>query len=242
MHSSIFEQPVVKGIEIISFSNAALEKIREDSSRSMAVFGDLHVIYFNSHDLFLLQLNNWKYALLPALSTSCLREFGTGCYIYTLPTSDGTYLIRLQRTTNNIAIKNLETILDNTTNFRCPKSCYDVLQGDRMPQSDKKGHYSPKIVPQQEENFQNLNNALSFSGKQRKVNFQILDKKREKLKKKFRKIVKSISLKFKDPKENINLSYIRTFEGMKLTTKEMAPKHKFYKKEVILFLCFVSNI
>jgi len=44
--------------------------------------------------------------------------------------------------------------------------------------------------------------------------------------------MKKFSLKFKDPKENVNLSNIKSFESLKETSRDVAPRQKFYKREV----------
>ena len=99
----------VKGVEVLFFEEAQVEKIKNNQT-SFAAIGSLSVLYFKDYDRFVLQLNDWRYPLLRRLSVTR----GTD-NTFLLPGLHG-FSFRLKISTGSpVALKNLETILMNNS-------------------------------------------------------------------------------------------------------------------------------
>jgi len=116
MESITHEPEMVKGLEVLNFGQVELEKAKVDGSNTFATQGTLNVLYFDYYDKFILQLDNWRYALIPRLYATALDN-ELESFSYQLPAYDGTYTLRLNSIQSHFALENFETILQNTTKF-----------------------------------------------------------------------------------------------------------------------------
>lgn len=104
----------IKGVEVLTFKEAELEKTLGGRT-TFATVGNLSVLYFADYDRFVLSVNDWKYALLRRLPIVSTEPTLTGPVSYTLPTYNGFYTLTINKISHVEALKNFETILlDNS--------------------------------------------------------------------------------------------------------------------------------
>ena len=116
------EPEIVKALEVLHFDQVELEKNKEDGSTSFASLGTLNILYFDYYERFILQVNDWKYALLPRIPTTAVGEETDDSQIYNIPAYDGTYTLKINSLRNRAALQNLDTILAKSSRFaRVPK-------------------------------------------------------------------------------------------------------------------------
>jgi hypothetical protein len=107
----------VKGMEVLFFEDAQVEKIKGNHS-SFAATGSLSVLYFSDYNRFVLQLNDWRYPLLRRLPITALDKGELYSRTYLLPTLHGfTFVLRIERFPNIQALSNFETILVHNSQF-----------------------------------------------------------------------------------------------------------------------------
>jgi len=107
----------IKGVEVLYFEEAELEKLKSNST-SFAAIGPLSVLYFKDYHRFVLQLNDWKYPLLRRLSIIASDTINPNSRSYVLPAPNGfSFVLRLDKTANPEAVNNFETILSKNSRF-----------------------------------------------------------------------------------------------------------------------------
>jgi len=112
MESMIKETGTVKGVEVLFFEEAEVQKMKGDTT-SFAAIGPLYVLYFKDYDRFVIQLNDWKYPLLRRLSITTTSDG-----LYVLPALNGfTFHLRINSIPSESILKNFETILMNNSRF-----------------------------------------------------------------------------------------------------------------------------
>lgn len=107
-----------KGIEVLHFEDAEIEKIRSNST-SFAASGPLSVLYFKDYDRFVLQINDWKYPLLRRvriITNSNPDNMISRSYF--MPALKGfTYHLKINNIPNLPSILNFETIVNENSDF-----------------------------------------------------------------------------------------------------------------------------
>jgi hypothetical protein len=109
MEAFKFESGKNKGIEVLFFEEAEVQKMRGNTP-IFASMGPLTVLYFKDYHRFVLQLNDWRYPLLRRLNiTGSDKNF-------VLPgMNNSTFNLRILGNPNTDTLKNFETILSNNT-------------------------------------------------------------------------------------------------------------------------------
>lgn len=225
------EPEYLKGLEILTFDLVELEKIRGGGAHTFATLGKLSVFYFDYFERFILQLNNWKYCLLPKLLTAEItNQSGLETRNFIMPAYDGIYTLKLGQNFNPNALQNFETILSNTTKFRSEN--HELL----MQRQD--GLKSVEVVQSQYvtnlgapyEKPQEMLGYYSYGTNQLPSNVT-----GQKLKKKgtFSKIKEKFKRKPKNKRQaNLNMTEFRDFASIKATPENMVNVVEFRREEV----------
>lgn len=117
MESIHKETGKVKGVEVLFFESAELEKVKSNST-SFAAVGSLSVLYFKDYHRFVLQLNDWKYPLLRRLVTIASDNLSPHNRSYVLPAPNGfSFILRINDPKTDEGIHNFETILHKNSRF-----------------------------------------------------------------------------------------------------------------------------
>src|SRR5688572_356197 len=108
----------MKGLEVLYFEQAEVEKVKE-ATPSFAASGPLHVLYFKDYNRFVLQLNNWLYPLLRRLTiSSTTGKDDATSRTYILPALNGfTFRLHITAPSNIQALSNLDTIFEHNCRF-----------------------------------------------------------------------------------------------------------------------------
>ncbi len=219
-----YEGQNIKGVAVLSFPQVELEKSKSRDPHKTTTLGTLNVFYFSHYQLFVLQLHDWKYALLPNIMvTACKRSDKQG-YVYTVPTQDGYHHLKIDTMVLNTAIRNFETVLSRSTDF------YYVSNGVKYKPSPRPVQRSASSGNKQF--FGNESPTGSGDGPG-------FERKRDKFKRTLKNIAEKFGRKTKvEESENLNMTQIRTYESIKGTTKAMAPVIRFNKNEVSFVFFF----
>jgi len=213
-----YEGENIKGVAVLSFPQVELERTKSLDPHKITTLGTLNVFYFSHYQLFVLQLHDWKYALLPNLMVTASKRPDKQGYIYTVPTQDGFHHLKMDTMILNSAIKNFETILSRSTDF------YYVMNGVKYKPSPRPIQRSPTSENKQFFGTESPMGTGDGPG---------FERKRDKFKRTLKNIADKFSRKTKvEESENLNMTQIRTFESIKGTTKAMAPVIRFHKNEV----------
>jgi len=112
-----------KGVEILYFERAEIEKITENSL-IYAGTGSLSVLYFEVYNRFVLQINDWRYPLIRRLPI--ISENNLNLPTYILPAQKNShYRLKLIDNSNIQGLKNFESILENNSRF--------IIKGQNSP-------------------------------------------------------------------------------------------------------------
>jgi len=204
----------IKGIEVLNFDQVELEKIRLDGTQSFHTTGTLNVVYFDYYGHFILQLNNWRYALLSRLPVASNQPL-----IYTMPAYDGTYILKLNNNASPAALQNFEEVLRHTTGL-----------SDTVNDEGIKGGLD--YIGRQE--------GLEFHGESIGGSVQPL-RKRDMIKKEVQKMADKVYYKYWDSK-NPNFTEVRSFETIKATPEGAAPSYDFNREEIEITIVSARDI
>jgi len=131
MEPIIKDSDRVKGLEVLFFEEAEVEKMKNNMT-SFAAIGSLSVLYFKDYDRFVLQLNDWRYPLLRRLSISRGADNS-----FLLPGLHGfSFRLRINKFASQDALKNFETILLN--NSRMGGKMLETSPDDKLMRSRPK--------------------------------------------------------------------------------------------------------
>jgi len=246
------EHDKVKGIEVLFFQEAELEKSKGDN-KSFASSGPLSVLYFRDYNRFVLHLNDWRYPLMRRLP--CTSEKGQGgsrCYEF--PALNGyCYKLRINGSGNS-ALSNFDNILSNFSNYSVKgtdllPSKLEVSPDDKLYRHQKEKEIAPtgKILGVLKQGIDKVMHATeSFKPSTKKL---VSRKKKYDLKdiknKNFRKEAKSTFNKnyfsngqkqskefLEKRKNNTNLSQNKEFKELLKTTESNAPALYLWKVEL----------
>ncbi len=111
MEAFNFESGKAKGVEVLFFEEAEVQKMRGNSP-IFAAMGPLTVLYFKDYHRFVLQLNDWRYPLMRRLNiTGSDKNF-------VLPgLNNSSFNLRILGSPSQDTLKNFETILMNNSKF-----------------------------------------------------------------------------------------------------------------------------
>ncbi len=129
-----------KPVEILFFEEAEVDKLRKDT-RIFSGIGSLSVLYYKDTNRFELQINGWRYTL--ANDLTILRETNNS---YIFPARNGfTFRLRFDRLPSQEALKNFETILENSSKLvdmekvhKTTKTVAESLKGKYLTSSKKR--------------------------------------------------------------------------------------------------------
>jgi len=243
----------IKGLEILFFEDAQIEKVKGGST-SFSSFGNLSLLYFKDYARFMLQLNDWKYPLMRRLPVFSLGGEGNS-RIYEFPALNGfTYRLKINNVHNNAALSNLESILATNSNFSTKGITGIPRKLEASPDDKLTRHYKQKetgptevikgVLKQGIEKVKIASGTLKHGTKNltsRKHKLELKDIKN----KNFRKTAKPTFKKDfftngeKQSKEflekrmsNKNLTEYREFKDLLKTSDSMAPSLYLWKVEV----------
>jgi hypothetical protein len=234
--SVLHEFGKVKGIEILTFKDAELERTFCNETRFGSV-GVLQVLYFANYDRFVLSLNGWKYVLLKRIPIVSEWQALSGPITFTLPTYKGFYTLRIDKVPHIEALNNFETILLNNSKFSYKGECKTMpsgllSRGLLSPDDKFRGEVDPLDEPEEP-----TTSSQYEPGKPNPL------KRGDKVKRGFKMIAHKLSKGLKRKgRHNLNLYQVRDLESMKQTTEVMASIHLFPRREVERWITFNKEV
>jgi len=247
------EHDKVKGIEVLFFDQADIEKFKGKNT-SFASSGPLSVLYFRDYNRFVLHLNDWKYPLMRRLPVSSEKSQGNS-RIYEFPALNGfSYRLRIN-SSGNSALSNFDNILSNFSNFSMkgtdllPRKL-EASPDDKLFRHQKEKESAPgeKIMGVLKHGIEKVMHATESL---KPANKKLLSRKKkydlkEFKTKNFRKEAKSTFKKdffsngeklskefYEKRRNNPNLSQNKDFKDLLKTTESNAPALYLWKVEVI---------
>ena len=222
----------VKGVEVLFFEEAEVQKIKNNAT-SFAAIGSLSVLYFKDYDRFVLQLNDWRYPLLRRLSISRGNDNS-----YLLPGLHGfSFRLRISKFPSQDALKNFETILLN--NSRMGGKALEASPDDKLVRQKPK---ETSMMDKVSETAKNIMDTIKAKTETFKTGTKHITstKKRTHLKdiknRNFRKTAQPTFKKdffesstkqtqefLQRRRENPNLSQVRDFNDLRKTSDNNAP-------------------
>ena len=104
-------------LQILRIGNAELFQIKDNKSHHINS-GHLQVLYSELINLFVIKLNDQKFALDQSLQVTGTYSEKDKWNFYIWPAFDGFFMLKISNVTSSALLKNFETILENTTLFR----------------------------------------------------------------------------------------------------------------------------
>jgi len=261
-YSTISHEPLktdfgkIKGVEILYFRNAQLER-NVGGSSGFASMGPLQVVYFPQYDRFVLSLNSWKYPLLkriPVVGSSASHGLPV---TYTLPTINGYFSLIITRVEHMESLANLEAIFADQANFTVTDSdevsSHGNILGGVGHQTHLHGSQYLSAPPTSSlplngnimqsthsPRYNNLNTSQlgqSFNNNFQANNSQVVipgKKKSNTWSRIFKKAEygRDTGDRVGSSRHNLNLIQKRDVNSMKMTSEVMAAVHYFPRKEV----------
>ncbi len=240
MEAFNFESGKIKGIEVLYFDEAEVQKMR-GGKPIFAAMGPLTVLYFKDYHRFVLQLNDWRYPLMRRLNiTGSDKNF-------TLPGSNNaTFNLRILGNPNKDTLKNFETIMMN--NSRLGGKALETSPDDKLVRHkpkdttlmDKVTETAKQIIEKIHDKTETIKTGTKHitSKKERTFLKDIKNKDFKKnahttFKKDFFESHQKMTNNFMNKrKENPNLTHAADFSELLKTNDNKAPVH-FVHKEVI---------
>jgi len=246
------EHDKVKGIEVLFFPEAELEKSK-NNQKSFASSGPLSVLYFRDYNRFVLHLNDWRYPLMRRLPCSSEKTQGNS-RSYEFPALNGfSYKLNI-KSSGNSALSNFDNILSNFSNYSVkgtdllPRKL-EASPDDKLFRHQKEKESAPgeKIIGVLKSGIEKVMHATeSFKPSSKKL---VSRKKKQDLKeiknKNWRKEAKSTfkkdffangqkqSKEFLDKRNsNPNNSQSKEFKDLLKTTESNAPALYLWKVEL----------
>jgi len=113
----MLQQPTTsttKGLQVLTFENSTLTTSIDHTFTSS---GPLRVIYFPSQVRFMLNVNDWNYALTKRLPVTASSSTDENSRHYILPGPKGTFTLKLSKLPSQAAIHNFDTIMNYCTSL-----------------------------------------------------------------------------------------------------------------------------
>ena len=238
MEAFNFESGKIKGIEVLYFDEAEVQKMR-DGKPIFAAMGPLSVLYFKDYNRFVLQLNDWKYPLMRRLNITGTDKS------FTLPGhNNATFNLRILGNPSKDTLKNFETILMN--NSRLGGKALEASPDDKLVRHkhkdttlmDKVTETAKQIVENIKAKTETIKTGTKHinSKKERTYLKDIKNKDFKKnahstFKKDFFESHHKITNNFLTKrKENPNLTHAADFSELLKTSDNKAPAHFLHKE------------
>jgi len=240
MEAFNFESGKIKGIEVLYFAEAEVQKMRGNTP-IFASLGPLSVLYFKDYHRFVLQLNDWRYPLMRRLNIT-----GSGSS-FTLPgMNNATFNLKIMGTPSQDTLKNFETILMN--NSRLGGKALETSPDDKLVRHkpkdttlmDKVTETAKQIVETIKAKTETIKTGTKniTSTKKRTLLKDIKNKDFKKnahttFKKDFFEAHHKMTNNFLTKrKENPNLTHAMNFSDLMKTNDSKAPVHFIHKEEI----------
>ena len=240
MESINKETGMIKGIEVLFFEEAEIQKMRGNKPLFAAV-GPLSVLYFKDYNRFVLRLNDWRYPLMRRLNISGSdRNFA-------LPgNNNATFNLRILGNPSQDTLKNFETILMNNSRFggkALEASPDDKLVRHKAKETsfmDKVSETAKNIIDSIKAKTETVKTGTKHitSTKKRTHLKDIKNKDFKKtahttFKKDFFESHEKMTLDFLNKRrENPNLNHALGFNDLLKTSDAKAPIHYLFKEEI----------
>ena len=240
MESISQESGMIKGIEVLYFEEAEVQKMRGNKP-IFAAMGPLSVLYFKDYNRFVLRLNDWRYPLMRRLNIS------GGDRNFTLPgNNNATFNLRIMGNPSNDTLKNFETILMNNSRLggkALEASPDDKLVRHKAPETsfmDKVSATAKNIIDSIKAKTETIKTGTKHinSTKKRTHLKDIKNKDFKKtahttFKKDFFMSHEKMTQDFLSKRrENPNLSHAMEFNDLMKTSDSKAPTHYLFKEEI----------
>ena len=246
------EHDKVKGIEVLFFEEAELEKSK-NNDKSFASSGPLSVLYFRDYNRFVLHLNDWRYPLMRRLPVTSEKSQGNS-RIYEFPALNGfSYKLRIN-SSGNSALSNFDNILSNFSNFSMrgtdllPRKL-EASPDDKLFRHQKEKETAPTgkifgVLKQGIDKVMHATESFKPSTKKlvsRKKKYDLKDIKNRNFRKEAKSTFKKdyfshgqkLSKEFNDKRRNNpNLSQNKDFKDLLKTTESSAPALWLWKVEL----------
>ncbi len=154
--SHIASQAITNAIDVLTFENVELLK-KKNEKTSFSGIGTLRVLYFPDYGRFVMELNDWTYALLKRIPAVASTRKASGSHFYVFPSYSGSYILKLPKAVRSEAIQNLETILVNNTQFSYQE---DQVLGSYRSSEERGGSH-------QENQRESVDSVGKLSGKEK---------------------------------------------------------------------------
>lgn len=224
----------VKGIEVLTFFNAELYKVKGAES-TFRTSGILSVLYIPYYKRVLLYLNDFTYCVLKRLPVVASPKAEAQTRVYTFPQYNNSgYKIKLSKIEFVESIANFETILKNNSRFSYEGESLTAKR-DLSPHHDQLHHYDEEHTGDYKEKSLESSTASvsSMSASGMKLS------KKDKVKKAFHKVFDSFKHRSWDQKNNVNLSKVKSYEDLIRTDVDPHLVHEIHAKDVMIILVFV---
>jgi len=244
MEPFLKEHDKVKGIEVLFFDNAEIEKVK-GSSPSFASAGPLSVLYFKDYNRFVLHLNDWRYPLMRRLPVTSEKSEGDW-RVYEFPALNGfSYRLRINSSSSN-ALSNFDAILGNFSSFSMkgveslPRKL-EASPDDKLYRHEKSKGTGPTemikgVIRQSLEKVKHatgtlkVGSAKKLTSRSKKMDLKTIRNKnfrkdaKSTFKKDFFSHGQKLSQEFLDKRRNnANLSQSREFKDLMKTNESCAP-------------------
>jgi len=243
----------IKGVEVLFFEEAEVEKIK-GSTTSFATVGPLSVLYFKDFHRFVLQINDWRYPIMRRLSIVGIDKHSTESRSYILPAPNGfSFNLNITKIASAEALKNFETILSNNSRFyyngeQGPSKALETSPDDKLARHELKETGPKEVIS---EIVKGLIDKVKVTTKTMKTHTKNINstKKRMNLKdiktKDFKKDAHSTFKKdffeshhkqteefLHKRRDNANLSKAREYDELRKTSDSSAPALFVEKQEI----------
>jgi len=211
----------IQGFEVLSFEGVELTCTKGDENFFVDL-GNLLVLYFQENIRFILNLNEWSYCLLKRLSVTSSSRTNMRQRIYTLPSEDGYYILKISNIPHPEAIQNFETILDHCTTFSYQEEQEELIE-------DQVNQINGEFEIQDETSPKKRNGRYS---EEAEAAFHPLSTA-EKIKRGFTNMAEALSRTFiKGEEENVNLTSVKDFESLKAVDPRFLTRYEFSRHEL----------
>jgi hypothetical protein len=245
----------IKGVEVLFFDEAEIRKMKGDNA-SWAAIGPLSVLYFKDYNRFVLHLNDWRYPLMRRLPITASGKNDPSNRVYSLLAVNGfCYELRINKSSANEAVSNLETIFANNSGFswegEAPSKKLEASPDDKLTRAALNVHKDTGLkevisqaISQATESIKHVAKSLKPGSKattstKKRMNLAEIKTKDFKkdahstFKKNFFETQGKASQEFLSRRrENPNLTHAADFSELLKTSDSKAPVLYLHKEEV----------
>ncbi len=230
MEAFNFESGKAKGVEVLFFEEAEIQKMR-GTTPVFAAMGSLSVLYFKDYNRFVLQLNDWRYPLLRRLNISGSENS------FVLPGNNSTFNLRILSNATQETLKNFETILMNNSRFG--GKTLETSPDDKLARKTPKEATATDKVAETAKNIVEAIKAKTAKSSKKRSNLKDIKNKdfqkdaSSSFNKDFFESYRKITNKFLSKRrENPNMSSAVEFTDLVKTSDSKVPTHFIYKSDL----------